>query len=492
MRVERFKASTMREALAAVKSKLGEDAVILHSRSKDDEVEIIAAREEAQKSQDNWLGMEQPKVKKSTPSTAHKINVSTPDIVGISDLNGSPQYTRNTGLQRQHAEETLTGVRYKKNDEKNGWEEVLAAAMKDKSSYNDELIHSVPEKSDNKENEKLELKASIVNEEMANIKQQQKLWIKSEKKMQELRQEIAELKEVLLRQELADLRERAEILQQDKLLRKNNNSRKTTQNRADIYKIISKKLQDRGITSRIADHVVENIWKKADLQKLSLRTETGLRCLRELLNSEVKKLINITPQKDQSDQTIKTIAFVGPNGSGKTTSCIKLALKSSLIHDKKVALILVSKAEDITIKHLGMLASVAKLPMAFVSKPSELASTIRAHLDKDIIFIDFAIDEQETVDLKDYIKSASPSETHLVLSATTKLDDAKKMVKKFDFTGYNRVLFTHFDELKKAGHIIPLSLAAHQPLSYISNGQVIPDHIESANATKLTYLILKG
>lgn len=47
MRVERFKASSMREAMGAIQNKLGEDAVILHSREIGDGIEIIAAVEQS-------------------------------------------------------------------------------------------------------------------------------------------------------------------------------------------------------------------------------------------------------------------------------------------------------------------------------------------------------------------------------------------------------------------------------------------------------------
>ncbi len=56
MRVERIRASTMREALNKIKERLGEDAVVLHSRSVNGDIEVIAAQDSDQpRTGDTWL-----------------------------------------------------------------------------------------------------------------------------------------------------------------------------------------------------------------------------------------------------------------------------------------------------------------------------------------------------------------------------------------------------------------------------------------------------
>ena len=56
--------------------------------------------------------------------------------------------------------------------------------------------------------------------------------------------------------------------------------------------------------------------------------------------------------------------------------------------------------------------------------------------------------------------------------------------------GVTALLLTKLDEATGLGNLLPLVRGCQFPLSYVTNGQDVPDDIESADAKKLTRIML--
>jgi len=76
-------------------------------------------------------------------------------------------------------------------------------------------------------------------------------------------------------------------------------------------------------------------------------------------------------------------------------------------------------------------------------------------------------------------------EIHLTISATTKASDVEEILKTFEPFKYRAVIITKIDETLRIGNIISVLAASRKPISYIADGQSVPQDIEQASILRL-------
>ena len=217
--------------------------------------------------------------------------------------------------------------------------------------------------------------------------------------------------------------------------------------------------------------------------------------LRETVIQEMTKMLKTAgPIKCQKGKT-KVVALVGPTGVGKTTTLAKLAANSKFAFDKRVSLISADTYRMSAIEHLNTFAGIAHLPLSAVYSPEELKASLSAQQDKDLIFIDTAgrspKDEKHLLELKRFMVCANPDEIHLVIPANIKNLDLLEVVRRFSVLPVNRIVVSKVDETNTLGTILNIAAEVDTPLSYITNGQTIPDDIELANSQSLARMIMR-
>jgi flagellar biosynthesis protein FlhF len=62
--------------------------------------------------------------------------------------------------------------------------------------------------------------------------------------------------------------------------------------------------------------------------------------------------------------------------------------------------------------------------------------------------------------------------------------------RRFATVGTTALILTKLDESTGLGHLLPLLRTSRLPLSYLTNGQNVPDDIETAEAGRLARLVL--
>ena len=77
------------------------------------------------------------------------------------------------------------------------------------------------------------------------------------------------------------------------------------------------------------------------------------------------------------------------------------------------------------------------------------------------------------------------------MSATTKNRDVADILQKFSVCDPGRVIFTKTDETSTLGMIVNLLADKDISLSFLTNGQSVPDDIIPASADKLAALLLR-
>ena len=82
-----------------------------------------------------------------------------------------------------------------------------------------------------------------------------------------------------------------------------------------------------------------------------------------------------------------------------------------------------------------------------------------------------------------------PVEIHLALSVSLQERVLEETFNQFSPLKINKVLFTKLDEGLNFGPLINLALHTQLPLSYFTNGQRVPEDIETASKDKVIRLI---
>lgn len=192
----------------------------------------------------------------------------------------------------------------------------------------------------------------------------------------------------------------------------------------------------------------------------------------------------------------RVVALVGPTGVGKTTTIAKLAANYRLREKRRVGLITVDTYRIAAVEQLRTYADIIDLPMEVVSAPREMRRAVRDMSALDLVLIDTAgrspRDEIKLQELRVFLQEAQADEVHLVLSSVASERALMQTAERFAAVGTTALILTKLDEASALGHILPLLRQSGLRLSYLTNGQNVPDDIEVANSARLAKMILEA
>lgn len=189
--------------------------------------------------------------------------------------------------------------------------------------------------------------------------------------------------------------------------------------------------------------------------------------------------------------------FIGPTGVGKTTTLAKLAAQFRLFHQKNVALITIDTYRIGAVEQLRTYAEIIDVPLEVAMTPNELEQALSFYNQIDHILIDTAgrpsNNLRQVLELKGFIEAIpKPCDVYLVLSCNTKYRDNLRVAEDFSRLNYNKLIFTKLDETGSFGSILNLIRHVGLPVVYVTNGQSVPEDIETFYPRKLAELLLKG
>ncbi len=191
----------------------------------------------------------------------------------------------------------------------------------------------------------------------------------------------------------------------------------------------------------------------------------------------------------------RVVAFIGTTGVGKTTTLAKVAAHFVLEQNLKGALITADTYRISAVEQLKKYAKILGLPVEVVYSAADLKKAIARHRSKDFILVDTAgrsqYNEFQMDELKELLVAHPRMEKHLVVSATTKEEDVAEIMKRFSVCKPDRIIFTKTDETRTIGMVLNLLAGGDLPLSFLSNGQSVPDDIIPATADRLAELLLR-
>ncbi|MBN2433676.1 MAG: flagellar biosynthesis protein FlhF [Spirochaetes bacterium] len=192
----------------------------------------------------------------------------------------------------------------------------------------------------------------------------------------------------------------------------------------------------------------------------------------------------------------KIVMFVGPTGVGKTTSLAKMGAHLSLRDKKKVAFITIDTYRIAATEQLKKYAEIMRIPIHVVNDRKELKKVID-HEDADVILIDTSGRSHKNTMKISEIKNFADAvdydfEKILCVSASTKRTDAESIFNAFKPVDCNSVLITKVDETSFVGNIVKVADKYNKPISYIANGQEVPNDLYAADSQNLADMIVNG
>jgi flagellar biosynthesis protein FlhF len=146
------------------------------------------------------------------------------------------------------------------------------------------------------------------------------------------------------------------------------------------------------------------------------------------------------------------------------------------------------------VEQLRTYADIIDLPMEVVATPREMREAVGRLAGLDLVLMDTAgrspRDDVKIQELKSLLAEARADEVQLVLSCIASPRGLVKAAERFAEVGTTSLILTKLDEATALGNILPLVRGSGLPLSYVTNGQNVPDDIEPANRRKLAQMIL--
>jgi flagellar biosynthesis protein FlhF len=190
----------------------------------------------------------------------------------------------------------------------------------------------------------------------------------------------------------------------------------------------------------------------------------------------------------------RRIALVGPTGVGKTTTLAKIAANLKLKRGLRVGIVAADTYRIAAVDQLRTYAEILGLPVEVASSPRDAARACGCLNDVDVILIDTAgrsqNDHMKISELRAFLASAEPDDTHLVLSATASARTLAREAEAFGALGIDRIVLTKLDEAASFGTLVSLVERLGKSVSFFTHGQEVPDHIEVARSRRLAALVL--
>ncbi|GIP36829.1 flagellar biosynthesis protein FlhF [Paenibacillus sp. J31TS4] len=190
----------------------------------------------------------------------------------------------------------------------------------------------------------------------------------------------------------------------------------------------------------------------------------------------------------------RIVHFVGPTGVGKTTTIAKLAAEQVLKHKRKVGFITSDTYRIAAVEQLKTYAGILNIPLEVVFSPQDLQKAFDRLSGCEVLFMDTAgrnfRNELFVSELNSLLGTGENAETYLVMSLTAKYRDMLVITEHFRKFRLDKLLFTKLDETDSYGSVYNLTRQFGLPLSYLANGQNVPDDIELADPRRLAALLL--
>ena len=299
--------------------------------------------------------------------------------------------------------------------------------------------------------------------------------------------------EIVLR-ELAELRQQVESFRQSVA---RSTMARSNQPLAPELGNVFDRLTRAGFSADLAQEVTEAVALRAgphtDRSHRMIRDHRDLFArdlLDAVLDEEIRNRFEAAPSLGEEGDDASAVLFVGPPAAGKTTSLVKLGLNYGLKKKRPLHLVSLDTLRIGGWDQLSVYARISQVDFKALQDPSGLASSLGV---RGITLIDtpgFGRADEEDAEVLARLTRNLPIEVHLVVPAHVSIAVAQAICKRFAKFKPTKLLITHTDSVEGSAPVIELAMRSGLPLSFLANGQQVPEDIEEADPLKLTRSLL--
>lgn len=426
MKMKRFCAPDIRQAMRLVRDEFGADAVILSNRNVDEGVEIVAAMDFDQDlihGQVNGASRQPSHVDRVSGIQENQIpRVSSPSkIVKSRPVLRSPEVAQ----------------RSRKSTVEPAGKPVIAAFPVDRTQD--------PASDPGAEPAKTEPPAIITSSPQPTI----------EPVLEEMRKEFDQMRE-LLSAHMSEL-SWAESVRLNPVCRE-----------------VLHRLNASGFSETICKKILKQMDVQSDFSKAW---------------SKVKRSVSghLTLHDDNLIDYGGIVALVGPTGVGKTTTIAKIAAKFRLKYGaRQIGLVTADNYRIAAHEQLYTYGRILDIPVRTAHDNAELEKVLNEFIDKRLVLIDTAGMSQRDIRLAEQFpllrSDAFPIRSYLVMSAATQTATMNEIIQAFSiFQPYAGIL-TKLDETVTVAAAVSALIENQLPLSFLCDGQKVPENLRSAKA----------
>ncbi|AEG02418.1 flagellar biosynthesis protein FlhF [Methylomonas methanica] len=443
MKIKRFFAADIRQAMRMVKEELGADAVIMSNRSVDGGVEIVAARDF-----DEEVIHKNLKQKQEEELIAKRLKK-----YDLPEFSGDEKPAHLVSSARKKGNEVENPLR-RNLDQYIGYAEKvqLGNANAQKISEKLKVAEKVAEKPAWAANTNIVRKPAV-----AETPKPVQI-ASSDKFMEEMRKEMKDMR-ALLDTKLSGI------------------SHLPLPGEQSLRQELQDRLLDCGFSKNLAGKITNRLGSHKQFDIALAKSQ--------------EMLARVVPIAD--DRLLEQggiAALVGSTGVGKTTTIAKLAAQFMLKHgSRQIALITTDNYRIGAHEQINTYGKILDVPVRVAGDADELRQHIDSLSDKRLILIDTAGMSQRDLRLAEQIKTLQhgdlPIQSYLVMSATTQYKAALEIMDAFRILEPQATILTKFDEAVTKATALSALIERRMPLSFITDGQQVPEDIYLPDADVL-------
>jgi len=442
VKIKRFFAKDMRTALAEVKETLGPDAVIMSNKKVTGGVEIVAAVDY----QSQVPGPKDAPVRRQLNDESVNISSAARQMI-------RPEPTP-AKEQNEHYADTLAALLARQQKLKPGNGAPLGNTQSAGLAAANAAPRTLAEQGQwGAAPEPAKPKARVASGQRAPQPAQR------DQEMEGMRKEMASIRKLLEHQISGLMWQEVE-------------------RREPMRALLIKELKKLGFDDAFADQL-------AGLIPEDMSIHQAMAQLAEVLTAQLKI------SEDEIMRQGGAVALLGPTGVGKTTTIAKLAARFAMKYGaEQVALITTDNYRIGAHEQLQTYGRIMGCPVRQVRDAEELANALYQFRHRRLVLIDTAgvgqRDIRLTEQLDTLVKNAKVRiRSYLVMSATSQRRVMQEAVDHFRRIPLSGCILTKLDESLNLGEVINVCIQNSLPISYITDGQRVPEDIQVANAAQL-------
>lgn len=245
-----------------------------------------------------------------------------------------------------------------------------------------------------------------------------------------------------------------------------------------LHSYLTTRLEEMGIKAELAEEVVSYAPEDADERQAWLFL---LKLLANRLHTTGNSILSQTG----------VVALVGPTGTGKTTTIAKLAARYAQKYGSdQVALVTIDTYRIGAFEQLSTYGKIIGCTVRKAQTETELGDILYQLRNKRLVLIDsagFGQRDSRLINQLDTLNqhSCANIKKYLVMQANSQYQVMERTIRAYKSISLQGCIFTKLDECYSLGEAVSVAIMHGLAVSYLTDGQKVPEDIKVADAKYL-------